>query len=275
MRNLLQFLYRYNGLLVFLVLQVFCFSAIFKFSGFHRLVYLGSFSNSLQKIYVWQNNAGAYLDLKHQNENLSKENAALKMQLKNAYYKSQNTFVLFNDTLYSRQYEYIPAEVINSTVNRQHNYLTLNVGNSSGIVKGMGVIGQNGIIGVVDKVVDNFSIVLPIINTRSISSVELKNKDYFGLMKWNGRSYRTVQISDIANHANIQVGDTLQTRGSSGVYPPNIAIGIVSEVSLEKGNNYLDIEAKLFEDFGKLQHVQVVRNLLKQEQVLLEKTDEN
>jgi len=274
MRNLLSFLYRFNGLLIFLVLQVFCFTAIFKFNGFHRLVYLGGLSNSLVKIYNWENEFSSYLDLREQNLKLNQENTLLKSQLRNAYFKTSNTFVLYQDTLFNRQYEFTSAEVINSSINRQLNYITINVGSNSGIMRGMGVIAQNGIVGVVDKVSKNFSLVLPVINTRFVSSVEFRNKAFFGLMKWDGGNYQTVQINDIASHANIQLGDTVQTRGSSSIFPSEIPIGIVSSVEQEEGENYLSVEALLFEDFGTLQHVQVVRNLYKTEQKEIEITKE-
>jgi rod shape-determining protein MreC len=265
MRNLLALLYKYYGVIVFLVLQFFCLSALFNFNTFHRLVYHKLFFQATGKFYSFQNDVTEYITLKEENEALNKENAELRKLVKNSYSDVPNTFYFNNDTLHQQQYEYIPAKIVNSTTTKQHNYFTLNIGSNSGITEGMGVISSNGIVGIISRANEQFSLVLPLLNLRFTASVEVKETGHFGLLKWDGKSPYHIDVLDIAKHAPVEVGHTLITRGSSGIYPAGIEIGTINEAEVELGGNYLNIKTELATNFNKLKHVYVVRNLLKEE----------
>ena len=69
--------------------------------------------------------------------------------------------------VYKQQYEYIVAKVINNSVNRSNNYLTINRGSKQGIAKGMGVICSAGIVGKVVFVPDHLAVVQSLLNKDS------------------------------------------------------------------------------------------------------------
>ena len=54
------------------------------------------------------------------------------------------------------------------------------------------------------------------------------------------------------------------TSGFGGVFPEGYHIGVISEFRL-KGGNYYEIQVKLSTDFRKLNYVQVIRNLARNE----------
>jgi len=160
--------------------------------------------------------------------------------------------------------------VVNSSVNRQLNYLTLNKGKKDGILPEMGVLNEQGLVGVVKNVSDHFSTVVPIINLTFTVSAELQRTGNFGLLKWDGNDHRYCLLNDVPGHVDVKLGDTLVTRSSSAIYPRGVLIGTVHKVEQKPGSNFHHIEVELGNDFNKLRYVYVVDNLLKAEQKNLE-----
>ena len=74
-----------------------------------------------------------------------------------------------------------------------------------------------------------------------------------------------MELEDIPKSANISVGDTIISGGMSSIFPRNIPIGVIHKFELPESTNYYEISIKLFEDFGSLRNVYVVKNDLKQE----------
>ena len=100
---------------------------------------------------------------------------------------------MVKDTIFKRKYLYTKAKVINNSTHRQNNYLTLNIGSRNGIENGMGVVGPNGVVGVVKNVSDHYASVVSVLHREAKISVKLKNSSYF-LENWNSFYFRRVQI---------------------------------------------------------------------------------
>jgi rod shape-determining protein MreC len=62
------------------------------------------------------------------------------------------------------------------------------------------------------------------------------------------------------------------TSDYNAVFPPNIPIGIVAKVGLEKDDTFHDIKVMLFTQFATLQYVYVIKNRLAGQQAQLETT---
>lgn len=177
---------------------------------------------------------------------------------------------LKNDSL--RQYFYTPATVINNTIYRKTNYLTINKGTRHGVLPDMAVISANGIVGVVQNASKNYATIISVLNTKLGVSAKLKNSKFYGSIKWDGLNYRKVILNEIPNHAVIHLGDSVVTSGYSIIFPEGIMIGTISDFAEDsEGSNFYDIKLKLSTDMKKLNHVFVVGNFLKDEQKELEK----
>ena len=100
-------------------------------------------------------NAQEFANLKRTNQILAEENARLRTVSKNSYFSLYDVRDTIIDTLYTQQYQYIPAKVVNSTYTYLNNHITLNKGRKHGIEKGMGVINAEGVIGKVKDVSEN------------------------------------------------------------------------------------------------------------------------
>jgi rod shape-determining protein MreC len=274
MRNFFQFLVKYHIFFFFLGLQLLCFWLIFRNNSFHEASFVNSSNKVVAKLFGWKSNVTEYIELQRVNTELSAENEKLKNKERGTFVNVNDHFVMINDTLRQRKYRYKSAQVINSSINKQLNYLTLNKGSGEGITPQMGVINTDGLVGVVKDVSEHFSTVIPIINLKFTASAELKRNGSFGLLKWDGKNFRHARLKDVPAYVNVLPGDTVVTRGASAIYPRGIPIGVVSEVEKREGSNFHGIMVELHNDFNKLRYVYIVENLLKKEQVELEEQAE-
>ncbi len=270
MRNFIQFLVKYHIFLFFIGLQVLCFWLIVRNNSFHQSSFANSSNRMVGNLFAFKNTVTQYIELQSVNDELAEANEALKNRLNESFIPVNEHFVMINDTLRERKYRYKSARVINSSINKQLNFITIDKGRKDGLKPEMAVINPRGLVGVVKDVSEHFSTVIPVINLSFTASAELKRTGNFGLLKWDGKDHRYAQLNDVPGHADVQVGDTLVTRGASGIYPVGVPVGTVVEKEQRPGSNFHRIRVELFNDFGKLRYVYVAENLLRQEQLRLE-----
>jgi rod shape-determining protein MreC len=158
------------------------------------------------------------------------------------------------------RYRFIPAEVINNSVNRQNNYITLNKGRKDGIRPEMGIVGPNGIVGIITNVSDNYSTGPTVLNKRWRVSAKIKNSNYFGSLIWDGLNYRIAQLNEIPFHVELAVGDTIITSGYSSVFPEGIMIGQIEDFDIGSGDNFYEIDVRLSTNFMTLTYIEVIQD---------------
>jgi rod shape-determining protein MreC len=177
---------------------------------------------------------------------------------------------VIKDTLRKQQYTYITARVINNSVNRRNNYLTLDKGSLQGIEKDMGVISSSGVVGIVKDVSKHYCTVMSVLHKNTRISARFNHNNYFGSPVWDGNDSREATLLDIAKHVKFSVGDTLVTTVFSSIFPEGVMVGVVKESNIKKGDNFYKITVNLSANFLNLSHVYIVNNLLKKEQQELE-----
>lgn len=275
MRNLFLLLWKYNFFILFLLLETFCGYLIFKNNNFHHSSFINSTNAISVKVNSMVSGITDYIDLRTTNEALVRENAALKMILPDVYYIDSALQKINSDTVLKQQYSFITAKVINNSVNRRNNYLTLNKGSRMEISPEMGVIGPNGVVGIVKDVSDHFCSVMSFLHKDSRISAKIKKNGFIGSMVWDGFDETEATLNDIAKHVVVKKGDTVVTSSFSSIFPEGIMLGIVDEVGSEGGNNFQEIKIKLSTSFGNLSYVYIVNNLFKDEQRALEEPLKN
>jgi len=269
MKNLIRFIIENGYPLVFIFFQFIAFYIIFNNNYFQQSTFYRVGSNFTGKISEQRSKVSDYLNLADANLELSEENAKLYNLSKSSFMVVNKEFSIINDTLNRVKYRYAPAKVINSTFSKPANFLTLNKGSVNGFFKNMGVINDAGLVGVITSVSTNYSIVLPIIHPNSLFSVMIKDKHYFGLLKWDGKKHNISKMTDVSNHAILAIGDTVITRETT-IFPEGIPVGTIHSFEEVKGSNFLDIDIELFVDFSKIYHVYSIENLIADEQEELE-----
>ena len=269
MRSLVLFLQRHHILFLFLILEGIAAYLLFQNNYIQRIAFVKSANVVSGSIYRQISSWNDYLSLREQNRLLQNENTQLRNMLQGSFYMTDTTRVFHNDTLAFRRYAHLPAKVINKSVNRQLNFLTIDRGRSGGVVEDMAVIGADGIVGVVYGVSEHFATVMPVINRNFRVSVKFKKNNHFGSLSWEGRSYQYATLNEVSLHVPVSVGDTLVVAGFSGRFPEGIPVGVVSSVEPKDGS-FFAIEVLLATDFRKLNYVAVVEDLMHEEQRLLE-----
>ncbi len=274
MRNLLRFIVRHHFILLFILFEVIAFFLLFHYNSFHKakIVNLAySMRGSFSRV---AGNVKEYVSLREENRKLVEENNRLYNLLKSSYRITSLESFKVNDSLYKRNYIFTGAKVINNSTNKQYNYITLNKGKNHGIEQDMAVLSNEGIVGIVKNVSDNYSSVISLLNRNFKVNARIKRTGYFGPLLWTGRGHTKAILTDIPHHVQILIGDTVVTSGYSAIFPEGYMIGITSDYKL-KGGNYYEITIDLATDFKNLTNVQVVKNLYREEQIELEKSAES
>ena len=294
MRNFLYFLLRHTNFLVFLLLEALCAVLIFTCNDFHRASYVTSANAVSGTISSITNSIGSYFGLKSANEELLEQNTRLMTQLQEqqdqlAALRAALTTVgadtiqgFIADSValafrasHGKALEFRSAHVINGTSTRSRNMLTIDAGSADGVARDMAVINAQGVVGLVASVSNHFALVLPIINTSSHLSVKIKNSNHRGQLVWDGFSPRMATMSDVPEHAQVEMGDSIVTSGSSSFFPEGLLVGTVAMLEPDRNGGFFNIGVELAVDFNAVYAVQLIDNNLAQEQLELENSLED
>lgn len=271
MQQILFFFQKFKYFLFFLFLEFIALSFTFNNLNFHKSKFVNSANNITGGIYTIRTNLSEYLELKTRNEQLSEENTRLKNLLAQKKFFSAEDVIVIDTTKYYQKYTYTQAKIIKNSYLKPFNFLTIDGGKNQEIDKEMAVINSKGIIGITDQTQNLYTRVQSILNKNSRINARLKNSNYFGTLSWNGKDYRTVQLSDIPRQAPLKIGDTIETDGKSTIFPEGILIGTISKVNTgNTADNKVDV--KLFNDMSNLRYIYVIKNLHKEEIQSLENT---
>ena len=269
MKGFLRFILRHHFFLLFLLLEGIALHINISTKQDKKIEFQNATNIVSGFLYDQFHSINRYFHLKEINEKLTEENERLRNTLSSEYGTVDSiSNTKPSDT--SKQFKYISAEVINNSVNKNHNYITLNRGRKDGIQPEMGVISSKGLVGIVRDVSRNYSLVISLLNTELGISAKIKNKRYFGSMRWNGSDPQFTKLHEIPSYANVTKGDTLVTSGYSAIFPKGIRIGIVNAYELSRGTNFYDITVKLTTEFNRLHTVYIIKNTSRDERKKLE-----
>ena len=156
MRNLLNFLARYSSWFVFTFYAVLSCCLLFQSNPYQHHVFLTSAGAISTGVYEVTNNVTGYFSLRSINEDLQRQTALLqgevlqlKDQLRQFREDSLQRQVNAADTARIK-YNFIIGSVINNSIHNPYNYITINKGLADGVRPEMGVLDQNGVVGVVN-----------------------------------------------------------------------------------------------------------------------------
>lgn len=273
MQRILLFISKYNGFFSFVVFQFIALSFYLNTNlNENKLVFISSANNLVGNVFSFSNTIYQYWNLSTVNEKLARENALLKMRLPSSKFSSLVPTTKVVDTTLQQQYEFISARIVRNTVNRLHNFITINKGSKQGVKQGMGVLNQNGegVVGIVYRVSDHFSVIISSLNIDMRLSSKIARSGYFGSLVWEGVDPGRMLLESIPKHADMIIGDTVVTSGYSSLFPEGIVLGTVDTFYQYQGENYFHTEVALNYDFNTMDFVYVVNDLLKEERKELE-----
>lgn len=272
MRNLILLFIRYGGFLTFLLLEVLSFTLIVQFNQEQSRIFVHSINQFTGKIDKQRTDIKEFFQLRSALDSIAEENARLKSIIGITRFDPPITEDSIAKIADSLLYRYRSARVIKNSYSLTNNYLTLNKGLDQGIIPRMGVIGENGIVGIVRNVSKNYALVMSVLHQQMRVSVSLKKSGYFGSLSWRGGDANNFFIEDIPRNAQPEKGDTIITNGYSTHFPPDIPVGIIDTAFAEAGSSFFSAKVKMLQDPGNIRDVYVVEKQAKKEQLELERS---
>jgi len=261
MRDLFRFLFRQRNNLLFLALMGISMSLLIGGNMHQRAQAISSSNSVIGQIYTWRHDLTEFTDLRAVNQQLAQELAEERTR-NHASTNDTGKVTLHVDSAREEAYKFITAQVINSTAHKERNYLTLDRGTLDGIHQDLGVVGMNGIVGVVRDASPHFALVTSILGNEIEYSVELSRTKHYGLLKWDTGDPATASMVDVAKYVQVHVGDPVVTRGGDHVFPAGFPVGTVIAVHDDPGSNFHSITLKLAEDLTRSGYVHIVFDLL-------------
>ncbi|WP_395625682.1 rod shape-determining protein MreC [Daejeonella sp.] len=271
MRNIWLLFSKYNAFFLLIIYFLISLILLIKNNSYQRASVWNSSNKIIGETYDQVNELKSYLSLGRTNDSLAAENALLRNQLSSSFKSDSIKKVTVRDSTIKQQYTYTLAKVINNSINRKNNYLTIDRGTKHGIVKGMGVTSAKGIVGIVWNVSENFATIRSILHSDTKVSAQVNGN--IGSLVWGegNNDSRYVYLKDVQTHLTIKKGDKVLSSEFS-LFPEGTNIGYVVENRIKGGANDTEIKVKLSTDFSTLQYqyVYVINNLLATEQQSLE-----
>lgn len=263
MRNLLEFLAKYNHWFVFLILEVVSMVLLFQYNSYQGSAWFSSANAVTGKLYEWDANVETFFSLTKVNQELTQRNAYLEQEVQKL--SDSLVCVTKDSSIYHRDqfallrnYRLIPAKVVANSVDKPGNLMTIDKGSANGIHKDMGVISGTGVVGIVYLVAEHYAIVIPVLNTKSNISCMIQNRGYFGYLRWKGGVSDLAYLEEVPRHAHFKLGDYVVTSGYSAVFPPGVRVGRILHVFNSADGLSYRVQLRLSTDFARLRDVCVI-----------------
>lgn len=280
MRNLLAFISKNTHWVVFLILEVLSMILLFIYNSYQSSVFFSSANAVAGKIYEFEAAVHNFFSLSERNAQLTSRNLYLEQQVKaltNSKLEAEKDTNKLQKAQYDllAGYKLIPAKVISNTLNRLDNLITIDKGHADGVRKDMGVACGNGVVGVVYLASEHYSVVIPVLNSRSNISVAIRQRGYYGYLHWDGKDRNMAYVDDVPRHARFKLGDIVETSGYSAIFPSGIIVGQIQHVYNSSDGLSYRVQVKLTTDFGSLRDVCVIDNTIMKERIDLMRAAED
>ena len=233
---------------------------------------VGSAINPLQKVvYSINNKIKGSLDfllnfskIKQENEELTKENIELENKLlEYDKLKEENDRLreVLNFKNSKDNYSYVGTNIIGYSGESFSNGYIIDKGENDGILKGMVVISDKGLVGQVTSTGSNWAIVESLLNENIAVSVMVNStRETTGILEgYVTRSNSGLtKVTNLPLDSEIKEGDVIVTSGLGQIYPKEIRIGEVISVESDEIKSMKTAIVKPYVDFDKLEDLFII-----------------
>ncbi|MFD1875180.1 rod shape-determining protein MreC [Hymenobacter bucti] len=298
MRNLIAFLLRYQGVMLFVLLEVVSLYFFLTNSSYQRAAFFNSANAYMGVVLARRTQVTDYFRLAELNQQLVADNAQLRRQLfpPDFAHREADSLPVGRDTLGRVVYRHlrpaapqlptttastlnsqrrpdtlllgssrqatlplVPARVINNSLREVDNYLTLNVGSADGVQPDRGVISAAGVVGKVQAVSAHYARVASVLHSKLQVAAQIKRDGTIGSVGWpEGSDFSHAMLDYIPRQNKLVVGDSVVTSGYNSVFPAGVFIGTVESFTTEPNKNFSTVKLRLGVDFSRLNYVYVV-----------------
>lgn len=254
---------------VFIILEVAALLMISRNNELQRLWIARISHGFMAKTWGTTQAVSDYFSLKRQNDALALENERLREVVRGYEAAAKEADPAMKPVTTGDGFRYIPATIVKSSSNTQHNYLIIDKGSDDGVIRNAGVITPDGVIGIVDAVSRHYSYAISFQNTELFISARLGESGAVGPLAWDGMSSDGAILREIPLQFKFEPGDTVYTSGYSSIFPPDIPIGIAGESKIINGATN-EIKVRLLQNLKALKYVTIVGNTRSEEIEFLE-----
>ena len=266
MNNLLNFFIKHSAWFIFAIYVILSLVLLFKDNPYQQSVYLTSANRVSAAVYKAFNGVTSYFHLRDINESLQERNAALEMELIELRNQMADMALASPDSLHQpalKQYSFVMAQVISNSIANPNNYITINRGYLDGVNPEMGVIDQNGVVGIVNVAGPHAARVISLLNPHMRLSCKLRDSGFYGSLVWDGKSPQFAVLEELPKHITYHKGDTIVTSGYSAVFPEGIIVGTVDGLARGMTDSFVSLRIRLTTNFSQLSSVRVITNSMK------------
>lgn len=263
MRNVLDFIVRHNAWLLFVLLEAVSLTLLLQAGAYQSATWVTTANTAAGAVYATEAKLEQFFHMAHHNEELTRRNIYLEhcvRQLSDDLADATGTAPDSAGTMQSalRDYQLIPAKVVQNSVNQRDNLITIDRGTADGVSRDMAVVSGKGIVGIVYLAGEHYAVVIPVLSSKSSISCSIAKRGYFGYLHWDGGPANIAYVDDVPRHAHFRLYDTVVTSGYSAVFPPGLAVGKILHVQNSADGVAYRLVVQLYTDFGNLRDVCVI-----------------
>ncbi|HPP63755.1 MAG TPA: rod shape-determining protein MreC [Anaerolineales bacterium] len=192
---------------------------------------------------------------------LESQNATLRAQIIELSERASQVETLSALLDYARanpESNYVAADVIGRDPSPFLHYIIINRGSNDGVLRGMPVVTDQGLVGRVDAVIADAARVQLITDPLSVVNVRLKDTDVEAAL--NGSVTGDLSLGFIPQDVTVEAGSLALTSGLGGAYPTDLIIGQVTNVRKREAELFQQASVQPAVDFSRLSIVLIITN---------------
>jgi rod shape-determining protein MreC len=149
-----------------------------------------------------------------------------------------------------------PAQVVGQDVSPWYHSVLIDRGRSDGVLAGMPVVTDTGVVGLVTATSRNAGRTLLLLDAQSAVDAIVQRSRARGIVRGGGGD--RLDFEFFVRGDDVQVGDVVITSGFGGTFPKGLRVGEVTEVRADPGAFVHRASLRPAVDFGRLEQVFVM-----------------
>lgn len=150
----------------------------------------------------------------------------------------------------------VPAEVVGKTASFQRNMMTINLGSGDGMMPGMAVITDAGLVGRIYSTSQHFALVQMLTNTDLRVASKIARTRVEGIIEWDGAP--TLIMRNIPKGLDVQLGDLVVSSEYSEYFPADVPIGTIVKLEPEPNSLFRRVMVEAAVPLNRVEHVYVI-----------------
>lgn len=201
-------------------------------------------------IFLGKINVSNYQENKTELKTLKNENKQLKNEL--------NDVLILNKLDQYQEYDYLKSNVLLRDVYTFNSTLTIRYGKDQNIKRGMAVVNDKGLIGIISKVNKKSSVVSLLSSNNVNVSIDI-DENYGALTKYDANKKMLI-AHNFNNYEIIMKNDEVYTSGL-GLIPKGLYIGKVNATKNINANIEQSVAIKSDVDFNNIKYVAIIKGI--------------